>query len=323
MSQFQDLPDEIILKVLSYLDVKDMLCCGQTSKQIRAVSHDESLYQKIDLSGKKVWDRFLERIMNKGCKDLSLNGVWLLGSKFNLNEKSKLRCLNLDWIGFGFGFAVTDFEILIDSCISLQKISMKNLGKLFLKSNMIKSICNQNGQTLRVLNLENCVELSQDQILLITNKCVALKEVNFINAFPTELFPFQCADILTKNLSTNVQNVSLRKCKSVHDWHIDILVKRCNQIHVLDLKGTSIIGTCLPEIIRNLKDTLKELNVQTYGLKLWFDIGNSDKVLELKSLTRLNILNVTVNDFMERRLKKELIGITINNQEYQDDNMYF
>ena len=224
----------------------------------------------------------------------------------------------MDFIAGG----VSDFEMLIDSCISLQKISMKNLGKLFLKSNMIKSICNQNGQTLQVLNLENCVELSQDQTLLITNKCVALKEVNSINTFPTELFPFQCADILTKNLLTNVQNVSLQKCKSVHDWHIDILVKRCNQIHVLDLKGTSIIGTCLPEIIRNLKDTLKELNVQTWSFSLHL-YGSSYKVFELKSLTRLKILHIKVSSVMERRLKKELIGITINNQEYQDDNMYF
>ena len=319
MSQFQDLPDEIILKVLSYMVLKDLLCCGQTSKRIRAVSHDESLYQKIDLSGKKVWDRFLERIINKGCKDLSLNGVWLLGSNFNLNEKSKLRCLNLDFIAG----AVSDFEMLIDSCISLQKISMKNLGKVFLKSNMIKSICNQNGQTLQVLNLENCVGLSQDQILLITNKCVALKEVNFNNAFPPELyFPFKCPDILANNLSTNVQNVSLRKCKSVHDWHIDILVKRCNQIRFLDLKETSITSNCLPEIIRNLKDSLEELNVETYGVSYFILYGSSDEVFELKSLTRFKILHIKVSDLMERRLKRELIGITINN-EYINDNRYF
>ena len=310
MSQFQDLPDEIILKVLSYMLLKDLLCCGQISKQVRAVSHDKSLYQKIDLSGKKVWNRFLERIINKGCKDLSLNGVWLLGYNFNLNEKSKLRCLNLDFIAG----AVTDFEMLIDSCISLQKISMKNLGKLFLKSNMIKSICNQNGQTLQVLNLENCVGLSQNQILLITKKCVALKEVNFNNAFPTELFPFKCPDILTKNLSTNVQKVSLQKCKSVHDWHIYILVNRCNQIRFLDLKDTSITSNCLPEIIKNLKDSLEELNVQGYAFN--FQLHEPfTKLFGLKSLTRFKILHVNGGGFMEKRLKEELFGITINNHE--------
>ena len=60
MSQFQDLPNEIIVKVLNCLNVKDLLYCGQVSKRIRAVSHDKSLYQKIDLTGKKVQTRFLE-----------------------------------------------------------------------------------------------------------------------------------------------------------------------------------------------------------------------------------------------------------------------
>ena len=90
MSQFHDLPNEIILKVLSYLEVKELLCCSQTSKRIRAVCRDETLYQKIDLNGKKVQTRFLEKIINKGCKDLNLIGALLKGSDFNLSKKSQL-----------------------------------------------------------------------------------------------------------------------------------------------------------------------------------------------------------------------------------------
>ena len=147
MSQFQDLPNEIVVKVLSHLKVKDLLYCGQVSKRIRAVSHDKSLYQKIDLSGKKVRTIFLETIINKGCKDLTLSGAQLEGSDLNLNEKSQLRCLNLD---FCAADCVTILEILTDSCVKLQKISMRKLTQLFLSSNMIKNICNQNGQTLQV-----------------------------------------------------------------------------------------------------------------------------------------------------------------------------
>ena len=40
--QFEDLPDEIILGVLSFLDIKDLLRCAQTSKRIRNISNDES-----------------------------------------------------------------------------------------------------------------------------------------------------------------------------------------------------------------------------------------------------------------------------------------
>ena len=168
MSQFQDFPDEIVVKVLSYLKVRDLLYCGQVSKRIRAVSHDKSLYQKIDLAGKKVQTIFLETIVNKGCKDLTLSGAQLEGSEFNLIEKSELRCLNLDFCAS----SVTNWEILTGSCVKLQKISMRRLTKLFLSSNMIKNVCNQNGQTLQVLNLENCLETGGSLSPLSTSSMV-------------------------------------------------------------------------------------------------------------------------------------------------------
>ena len=43
MVSFQDLPDEIILKVINYLQIYDLLRCGRVSKRIRKISDDESL----------------------------------------------------------------------------------------------------------------------------------------------------------------------------------------------------------------------------------------------------------------------------------------
>ena len=45
----EDLPNELILKVLSFLETIDLICCGQLSKRIRAISHDESLWEKLNL----------------------------------------------------------------------------------------------------------------------------------------------------------------------------------------------------------------------------------------------------------------------------------
>ena len=46
MVSIQDLPDEIILKVINYLQIYDLLRCGRVSKRIRKISHDESLRKK-------------------------------------------------------------------------------------------------------------------------------------------------------------------------------------------------------------------------------------------------------------------------------------
>ena len=310
MSQFQDLPDEIILKVLTYLKVQDLLYCGQVSKRIRAISHDKSLYQKINLNGKRVQTRFLERIITKGCKDLNLSGAQLESSYLLLNRKSQLICLNLD----SCAASIADMWVLTNSCVKLQKISMRKLTQFSLTSNMIKNICNQNGQTLEVLNLENYLgtggKLSQDLIRFITEKCVVLKEVNFSNTG----LSFDSIDILLKNLTPNVQSLSLQHCYRVGDRQIDALVKRCNRIRVLDLKYTAITSKCLPEIIRNLKDSLEELNFQTF----YFDFEpheNAAELFGLKSLTKFKILHITICGFMEKRLKEELFGVVIDNQK--------
>ena len=46
MVSIQDLPNEIILKVINYLEIEDIFRCGRVSKRIRKISHDESLWKK-------------------------------------------------------------------------------------------------------------------------------------------------------------------------------------------------------------------------------------------------------------------------------------
>ena len=44
-----NLPDEVTLKILSYLSMKELISCGQGAKRIRAISHDETLWRKVNL----------------------------------------------------------------------------------------------------------------------------------------------------------------------------------------------------------------------------------------------------------------------------------
>ena len=191
---------------------------------------------------------------------------------------------------------------------------MRRLTKLFLSSNMIENICCQNGQTLQVLNLENCIKdgrsLSPDQVQLITEKCVDLKELNFTK---TGLF-YGGIDILTNNISPFIQKVSLQGCPVVEDWDIGVLVKRCNQICYLDLKETAITSNCIPEIVKHLKNSLEELNVQTCDSHFTRHESNAE-LFGLKSLKKFKILHVIVCGLMEQRLKDQLPGIVINNKE--------
>ena len=49
MLNFRDLPDELILKILSYQSAKELISCGQVSKRIRRISHDGTLWMTANL----------------------------------------------------------------------------------------------------------------------------------------------------------------------------------------------------------------------------------------------------------------------------------
>ena len=95
IAKIEDLPNEIILKVLGYLDIKDLLCCGQVSKRIRTITYDESLWEKINLFNKIVPTEFLELVISNGCKYLNLSLTEIIGASFCLKKPSNLKYLHL------------------------------------------------------------------------------------------------------------------------------------------------------------------------------------------------------------------------------------
>ena len=94
MSNFQDLPDELILKVLRYSEIKALITSGQTSKRIRKISRDTSLWMTVTLEKKIVKTELLEMILSKGCQILNISNSTIVGSLTSKN-KYKLKALDL------------------------------------------------------------------------------------------------------------------------------------------------------------------------------------------------------------------------------------
>ena len=93
MSDFQDLPDELVLKILRSSEIKDVISCGQVSWRVRKIRHDGSLWMTANLEKKIVKTEFLERILNKGCQILNISDSTIIGSLI-LSKASQLRVLN-------------------------------------------------------------------------------------------------------------------------------------------------------------------------------------------------------------------------------------
>ena len=66
-AQLEDLPDEIILKIFSLLDIKEILKCGHVSQRIRAISNDKSLWLQLSFSDYEFSYEVLEKAVGNGC----------------------------------------------------------------------------------------------------------------------------------------------------------------------------------------------------------------------------------------------------------------
>ena len=107
MLNFQDVPDELVLKILGYSEIKDIIIYGQVSRRLRRISHDGTLWVTANLEKKIVKTELLEMILSKGCNILNISCSTIVGN-LSSNIKSQLRVLDLSQSAWGFPAKVND-----------------------------------------------------------------------------------------------------------------------------------------------------------------------------------------------------------------------
>ena len=380
--QLEDLPIELILKVFGYLKIKELIHCGQLSKRIRELSHDETLWQAMNLylepwkmfrivqkdcSENKVPAEFLHMVISNGCKYLNLSRELIKGD-LKLNEESSLIYLKLvtldkdSNLGSHVHFSNNLFEELLQKCYSLQKLSVSG----YISLDMAFHIGTQNGKTLTVLDIrwstfkirgslttverENNEEMNSMQ--LIVKNCLNLKEVflpigpSFYSGGPMGpggpigpggpkgpggpmgvLLPGTAGsslseaalDFLVNNITPTVETLSFNYIKLISDKHVKILGSRCKNLKTLTLAGTSITNESINIIIETMNSTLERLDV---AFAYNFDVL---KLLELKTMPKLQTLIGTCLGPVEYQLKKCLPNLTIyeSNREHDRCDIMF
>ena len=149
----EDMPNEILANIISYLDrddIKDILIdlsliyrsTAHVSKRMLAICLNIS-WEKMNLFKKKVPSEFLQIVIESGCKYLSLYRTEITGSLKSI-KASDLKYLDLTYCN-------ADQEVIekiLSSCHFLEKLSLHNI---VLNSKTVDSIC-MNGQTLLVIS---------------------------------------------------------------------------------------------------------------------------------------------------------------------------
>ena len=257
--------------------------------------------------------QFVEFILQKGCNYLSLHKTELVGS-LSLKNASKLLYLDIDhWTS-----DAKNDGVLLGSCHNLQKLSIKSL---FLTSDLARYIGIQNGQTLKVLNLE-CVKIMYDWQLQtgytlhtlkdIIDNCVNLEEISFMSDTNNVPLIEDTISYLVNNLTENLRQLKLNIQPNLNDEHVKTLVSRCKRISALDLSHCNITDISIDHIMNYLSPTLEKLNVN--GCHKIYDT----KIMKLKSMPKLKVLHFA-KEYKEivdmQMLKTELSHLSINKEK--------
>ena len=313
----EGLPDEIILKILSLLDVEEVLLCGQVSKRLRAISNDQSLWLNLDLFLREVPYGIIEKAVKNGCEYMKLDFHSLRGGKKS-EVPWKLKYLEISQSG-DIDWAVEVPEGVLENCHFLQKLAVDSLK---LNSEDIEHIC-QNGETLEILSFKGCNidwrNKTAELMKKLFSKCPKLTELNVRQSFGSSCtFGYNMLDdthicAIVDNLTPNILKLQLGFQDCVEDKHVNTLVRRCNKITELDLSYTSITNDSVKSIIKHL-NSLEKLDV--CNTRVDFSM-----LFQMKSIPTLKVLRFgqykEENTEKIKNLKLQLPHVNIN-EEYLD-----
>ena len=301
--QLESLPDELLLKIFSYMNMQELLQYGQVSKRIRAICSDKSFWEDTYLVKKKVKADFIKFILDRNC-DLLVIDKTVINGCVKLNKTSKLAYLSL----FCYTLDATKdfYHEILNSCCSLE--SLRLLGMQHSSNIVLQNFCKRNEKTLFSLDLADCRWISKNSLLVIAKHCTELTQIYLTSTNISQ----DAMDIFVSALSPNVETVCLASNgDTMTDRQIEILVSRCNKITKLDLDDAELLtDASITSIIKHLKQSLRYLDL-SHCPKISFE-----KVLELKSMPKLRILKYGFKSWHTMVLRKKLSHLKVNPDGY-------
>ena len=271
-----DLPDEVVLKIISYLNLKGLAQCAQVSKRLRNICKDVSLWETMTLNEnlyrnngpfqendgpyQMIPASFIRHILDNGCKYLTICQAELIDG-INLPKTSQLKNFAIDDM-YG-DRTIEAVEEILSTANCLEVCQLDFMGT-FQMENLIKNIFLKNSKTLTVLKLE-IVTLTSELVKNIVN-FTELKELSIaypdirsraIRSFESENTPGSVNN-LVRNISPEIKKISFNGMKNFGNDQMKTLVTRCKKLEELSLRDTSItLRMSVPYIVENCFNLVK------------------------------------------------------------------
>ena len=273
----EDLPDEILLKILGQVNIRDLIRCFFVNNKIREIAHDKSLWEKMNLrSNVDVPAELFSKLIEKGCEYLSTRFISGVEGTARFEKNSKLK-----YLGFEASKSTNGLTEFAASCYDLEKLSVffRDIDQSAFDQ-VFKCII-QNNSTLKVLCLVDCQIMSYESMRLIVTFCQGLTDLN-IRKTPISQ---NTMNYFCSNLTIGIEKLDISCQPTFGDDQLKTLVNRCKTLTELAFGFTNVSDESVDTIIQNLSQTLTKLQVSS-------DNFSFPNLLKIGSMPNLKILRV-------------------------------
>ena len=319
-AHIEALPDEILMKIFSQLDLVNFDNTAKVSKRWQRLSEDQSLWSKINVSSCAIPVEFIEKCLKNGCKYLNLNDSHLLGDiirrpgslpqyPVSVPTGTKLKYLSVsgNYDEWGMEFYNKSCEVkeelenhddMVHHLIKSSNLNLLEKLSYEKVSLDLDPLVFNNCKTLTVLHI-SAVNLYLRDMQLICNNLLELSQLSLIDcSLENETVTFLCQNLTVKiknlsiNLNKEIDPTGLSKfwrknqAKSVTPDQITALGQKCPNLEEFFLGGEeyTLSEATLDAIIDNLKSLFK--------LRLPEYLGEYSKLLRVSKMPNLKNLNV-------------------------------
>ncbi|XP_037339948.2 S-phase kinase-associated protein 2 isoform X1 [Pungitius pungitius] len=294
------LPDELLLRILFYIPLKDLLRMSTVCQRWRRIALDESLWHSVDLEGLTHMGPALQQVLKTGVRMLRCPRSFVEELQFTGTGPLQIVVMDLS----SSIIPTASLESIMCHCRQLEYLSLEGL-KL---SDTIISSLSKNPNMLQ-LNLSGCSGFSAAALADMLTSCCSIKHLNiawcdFSNDHVKSVVGSVSSGLTHLNLSGYREGLTLDDVK--------VLVTRCPHIQTLDLSdSTLLMADCFP-VLKPLKDLLHLSLSRCYHIHL-AALTDLDK-----TFPRLSLLDVfgIVNGSHLSSLKKEMPRVSINSRPF-------
>ncbi|XP_040915635.1 S-phase kinase-associated protein 2 [Toxotes jaculatrix] len=296
------LPDELLLKILFYLPLRDLLRMSIVCKRWHRLVFDESLWHSVDLEGLTHMGAALQQVLKTRVQRLRCPRSFV--EELHFTGTGPLQIVQMDLSSSII--PTSALESIICRCRLLEYLSLEGLQ---LSDAIINSLAKN--PNLLQLNLSGCSGFSAPAVADMLGSCTSIEQLNISWC----QFSSNHVKSVVNNLSSGVTHLNLsgyRESMTLDD--VKALVVRCPQIITLDLSDSTLLMADSFPVLAQLQSLLHLSLSRCYHIHLaaLTDLG---KMFPL--LSHLDVFGL-MHDGHLPTLKKELPHVSINSRPFSN-----